>query len=260
MAPSMTMKRLWLRPALGVVAASVFTVLIGCASYTTPGGPADFRAMGITGAEAAAQTESGIAERMSRRPLAGFPAGIALARVQGPGYKSLSGSGYGTGAYTIVPTRLVETPEQMARLGKLPMIRGIAPLNRLVTPPHLGTERELREAAANVQADMVLIYTFDTRFGSEQTVPFLKTITLGIFPTEEAQVTSTASCALIDTRNGYVYGLAEGTSRQTQAANAWTTKDAIDQSRVRAEREAFDGLVKQFESMWMGVVTAYGPK
>lgn len=139
------------------------------------------------------------------------------------------------------------------------LLRGLAPLNRLVTPDDLRTERELREAAANVQADMLLVYTFDTRFGSEQKIPFMKTITLGIFPTDEAQVTSTASAALVDTRNGYVYGLAEATNTQTQAANAWTTRDAIDQSRTRAEREAFDDLVKEIEGMWLSVVKTYGP-
>jgi hypothetical protein len=247
-----------------VASVAALIVLAGslgaCASYMTPGKPADFHALGITGEEAANVTENGIAKKLARRPAAGFPASIAAVRVQGPNYSSYStGEAYGSGNFTIVTNRDVETDEQFERLTKMPLVRGIAPMNRIVVPANVSTEKDLREAAANLQADMVLIYTFDTKFGSETVVPALGTITLGIFPAEQARVTSTASAALVDTRTGYIYGLVEGTAKTSQMANAWTSTEACDQARRRAEGEAFGKLVDNIDTMWRGVATAYGP-
>lgn len=234
--------------------------LVGCATYQTPGSAADFRALGISEAEAGVLTESTIAEKLARRPTAAFPAAVAVARVQARGYRSHTlDSAYGEGAFTVVTLRDVETDEQFDRIAKLPMIRGLAPMNRLVLPQNISSEKDLREAAASVQADMILLYTFNTVFGSETLVPALGTITLGIFPAEQARVTSTVSAALIDTRTGYIYGLAEGTAKADQLANLWTTSDAIDQSRRRAEAEAFGKLVESFETMWRQVASTYGP-
>lgn len=230
----------------------------GCASYVTPGGRADFRALGITAEEAAAMTDASIAARLARRPAASFPASIAAVRVQAPGYKSFSyEAGEGGGLCHIVTVREVETDEQFERLVKLPMVAGIVPANRLMALSRVTGEKDLRMMAASVQADMVLIYTFDTVFGSETVVPVLGTITLGIFPAKEARVTCTASAALVDTRTGFIYGLAEGTAKTDQLANAWTTKEAVDQSRRRAEARAFENLVGEIETMWKGVVGRY---
>jgi hypothetical protein len=231
----------------------------GCASYTTPGRAADFRAMGITPEQADAMTDSAMLERLQRKPLAGFPTSIAVARVQDRGYRAYQTKSYGEGRYSIVTTRDVESDDSFDRLAKLPLVAGLAPINRLVIPSRLDSERDLRTAAASVQADMLLIYTFDTQFGSESKIAPLATFTLGLFPEREARVTSTASAALLDTRNGYVYGLAEGTSHTTQLANAWTSETAVEESRRRAEREAFDKLVAGLETMWQGVVARYGP-
>ncbi len=246
--------------ALLVMAACLCTGLGGCAGkYVTPGGPADFRALGISRQEADAITDTSIAERMSRRPAASFPASIALVRVQAGGYYSHSSRGIGSGRYTILTNRDVEQPEQLSRLETLPMTRGLASLSRLITPQQVNTDMDLRSAAADLQADMILLYTFDTVFTTETTIPALGVITLGLFPNEQARVVSTASAALVDTRTGFVYGVAESTSKTTQLANAWTSDDAVDQSRRRAETEAFGGLVTNLEALWTTVVNRYGP-
>lgn len=232
-------------------------VLSGCASYTTPGGPADLHAMGISRGEQIARTDSNILEKMSRKPAADFPASIAVVRVQAHNYRSHTAEGYGAGNFTVLTGREAETDEDMDRLRSLPMVRGIAAINRLVLPQWLNTEKDLREAAASVHADMVLLYTFDTRFGVTTKIPAMGLITLGLFPDRESQVTSTASAALIDTRSGFIYGVAEATSKAHQAANAWTSEDAVDESRKRAEREAFVNLVGEVERMWKGVAETY---
>ena len=42
-------------------------------------------------------------------------------------------------------------------------------------------------------------------------------------------------------------------------ANAWAGAAAVDRIRLRAEAEAFEGLVAEFERMWKGAVAQYGP-
>lgn len=232
-------------------------VLSGCTSYTTPGGPADLHAMGISRGEQIARTDANILERMQRKPAADFPASIAVVRVQAGNYRSHTAQGYGVGNFSVLTGREAETDADFARLEGLPMVRGVAAMNRLVVPHQLTTEKDLREAAASVHADMVLLYTFDTRFGVTTKIPAMGLITLGLFPDRESRVTSTASAALIDTRSGFIYGLAEATSKAQQPANAWTSEDAVDESRRRAEREAFENLVGEVELMWKGVAETY---
>jgi hypothetical protein len=230
-----------------------------CASYVAPGRAADFRAMGITEEEAKSMTDSTIESRLARKPAAGFPTSIAVARLQDHDYSSFTTRGYGSGRYTLVTTRDVEKEEHFKRLSSLPMVRGIAPLNRLVVPQNLDTEKDLRLAASEVQADMVLIYTFDTKFLSDKSLPIIGTITLGIFPNHVESVASTASAALLDTRTGYIYGLSEASATKGRVTNYWNTDVAIDSARRDAEEQAFDKLVGEVETMWKQVASTYGP-
>lgn len=249
-----------LKRTIGTALVIAATCLVGCGSYSTPGGPANFRALNITPEQLEAQTDVGIAERMNRQPLASFPTSIAVARVQDRGYKSHTARGVGDGRFTVVTARDVETEEHFQKLAQLPMVRGIAPMNRLVLPRQLNSDFDLRQAAAQLQADMLLIYTFDTVFTTESKAAPLAVVTLGLFPERQARVSSTASAALMDTRNGYIYGLAEATAHTTQLANAWTNKAAVDASRRRVEQQAFDDLVGELSTMWMRVAQTYGPE
>lgn len=256
-APRMTRARH--RGILTTTAVCAAAALVGCTRYTTPGGPADFRALGITPAEADAATDPFIAERMAVRPLAAFPASIASVRLQDRNYGYYSGNAYVRGSYAIVTNREAESQEAFDKIAALPMVRSLVPLNRLVLPDAVQTSEDLRKSAAVVHCDMLLVYTLDTRFGSETIVPYVGAFTLGLFPNKEARVTSTASAALIDTRSGYIYGLAEATHKTDQLANAWTSDDAVEQSRRRAEAEALKLLAGEIETMWAGVAREYGP-
>lgn len=242
---------------LMMVAVMVTPGLSACTSYRVPGRAADFHALGLSKTEVEARTDAAISEVMNRKPLAAFPASIAVAHVQGPAYTSYSYAGHGQGKYTLVSLRESEREGQMERLAALPMIANIGPLNRLVAPEIINDQMDLRRAAAQVQADMLLLYTFDTRFGTETLVPGIGTITLGLFPAEQARVTSTASAALIDTRSGYAYWLGEATAKKEQLANLWTSRDAVDQSRRGAEAEALKQLVVEFEGAWKSVVERF---
>lgn len=244
--------------AFRLASASIIPLLlVGCAHYTTPGGPADFRALGITQSDADAGTDAGIAVKLAKKPLASFPATVATVRVQARGYRSYSLDGWGEGDFTVITVRDIEKAEQLEKLEKLPMIRAIVPINRMVVTGRIRNERDLRDAAANLQADLLAVYTLDTRFDTTTTIPYLGVITLGLFPNEQASVTATASAVLLDTRNGYVYGAYEATVKKDRLTNAWSSADAIDAARRDAESSAFDELVDQFAEGWKQIVATY---
>jgi hypothetical protein len=236
---------------------SLCLLAIGCAEYVTPGPGANMERVGLSKTVREASTDGVIEKSFDKKPLANFPTGIAVVRIQAPNYQSSTANGYGSGAYSVLTTRDVEKPEQIDRLAKLPMVSGIAPVNRLLLPPNLESDVQLREAAAKLQADMLLIYTLDTAFTTEDKAAPLSVISLGLSPNQQVRCTCTASAVLMDTRNGYVYGLAEATDQKNQMTNAWQNDTAIDETRRATESAAFDKLVGDLETTWKGVVARY---
>ncbi len=244
--------------AFVVLALGLSGALIqGCSStYLVPGRAADFTALGITGDEQAALTDSGIARELDRKPAASFPARIGVLRIQETGYRSYSARGRDLGSFSVVSVRDIESEEDAGRLASMPMVRDVVALNGFVIE-HAYTIDDLRRAAARVHADMLLVYTLDTSFTTESTVPVVGVITLGLFPNDMARVNSTATAALIDTRTGYIYALAEASAEADQLANAWTKEDAVEQSRSRAEGDAYNKLLAELERAWAGVVRGH---
>ena len=233
-------------------------VACGCASqYATPGRAADLRVIGVTQAMVAGGTEAGIEQQLSKKPLAALPTGLAVARLQAPGYQSATAKGFGQGRYSVVTTRDVEPEAAVARLTKLPMVSGVAPINRLLLPAQLESDQELRHAAAQLHADMLLVYTLDTTFEKNDLAEPLTLLTLGISPNQKATIVSTASAVLMDTRNGYIYGVSEATSRASKLMGAWGSGSAVDECRRATEADAFNKLVGEVEKMWSGVVKQF---
>ncbi len=215
------------------LAFSILLVGAGCSHYTTPGGPADFRALGISQAEVEAATDAGIALKMAKKPLASFPTSIATVRVQARGYRSYSLDGWGDGDFTVITVRDIETEEQLEKLTKLPMIKEIVPINRMVITGMVRNERDLRDAAANLHADMLAIYTLDTRFDTSTTVPYLGVITLGLFPNEQASVTATAAGPPPSASATSRYGSSPSTQSRTARGNSVTADSLSDASSSR---------------------------
>jgi hypothetical protein len=219
----------------------------GCAHYRTPG----------SGVSIPDITSPNIAEAMARKPAASWPARIIIVRVQGPGYESYSNRGYGQGRFSVVTTRDIEQEADFQRIGALPKVAAVGTLSRLLLPGNLGSADDLRTGAAQLQGDIVMMYTIDTTFRTETTnIGPLQTLALGYFPTHKAKVTSTCSVALLDTRTGYVYGVAEWTSGEDQRSNVWNEQKAIEKARANAERAAFTGALGEIEKLWSGIVTA----
>jgi len=242
-----------LRSACGIG----FAVAAGCSTYTTPPPGADFKAMNLTAQQRQALTDDSISAALAKKPLASFPTSVAVARIESSGYHSDTAQSYGSGKYSVVFVRDVEKPEQFDRLSKLPMITGIAPLNPLLLPRNLQDERDLRQAAAQLHADMLLIYTIDTKFMNQDMAGMLTVITLGASPNQHISVVTTASAVLLDTRNGYLYGAAEATEKRDGLSNAWFSEGAADGSRRQTEAAAFDKLVDELQGTWTGVVKQY---
>jgi hypothetical protein len=226
----------------------------GCASYATPGRAAE---MQLFGASKDQLSDASVVQAIARRPLATLPAVVAFVRVQAPGYTSETAQGWGRGAYSVVMQRDIENEDTtLAELRqKMPKVKAFVPVSRLLLPEEMHSDLELRQAAAALHADMVLIYTLDTSFNVQDVAAPLSVITLGLSPNQVAHVTCTASAVLIDTRNGYVYGIAEATEKQNQLASAWTSDAAVDQTRKRVEGKAFAKLSGELEQTWADVLT-----
>ncbi|MEZ9525291.1 hypothetical protein [Enterovibrio norvegicus] len=225
-------------------------LLSGCAvNYTTPAGGADIGAL----------TDDDIATLMTLEPASAFPARLAIVRIQASGYSSRTNDSYGSGNFSVVTVRDIEDEDDIKHLQTLPMVAGIAPLNRVLIQSNLQSIKDLRLSAARLKADMLLIYSVNTAFHVESTsLGPLSVITLGTLPNHQAYVSATTSGALIDVRTGYVYGASEATEREQQRSNVWSTQDAIDAARIRAESASFKAFIKDFEIMWGSVVQQYG--
>lgn len=221
---------------------------VGCATYTTPGGSVSLSEI----------ADPEINEILSTEPAADFPVNIAVARVQAPKYQSYRVDSYGTGRYSVVTNREVETEDDFEAISNLPQVKAVGPLNRILLPERLDSIDALRGAAARLKADILLIYTFDTTFhAGEQKFAPLNAISLGFLKNKEITVTSTASAAIFDVRTEYLYGLAEATQKESKWASVWGTSSVVDDLRLLAERQAFESLLGEVEKTWANIVGQY---
>ncbi|MCC6579383.1 MAG: hypothetical protein IT440_03015 [Phycisphaeraceae bacterium] len=228
---------------LGVMVVATVS-LMGCSSYVVPSGRADLKAI----------SSYSMRESFAAAPAAQFPTYIAVVRVQAPNYRSYytsrEGGVYGDGRYSIVTVRDVEDDADMQRIRLLPQVGGLISVPTMLMPVSLQSDKELREAAARLKADMVLIYTFNTTFHENENVVALSVITLGLSPTRDVFVHVTASAMLIDTRTGFVYAAFESSENRKMLSNVWESGETADRARRDAEKKAFKGLAGEIEKNW----------
>lgn len=243
-----------LRNIARLLLAASLASLVGCASYVAPGAKADLQAF------APASIQQGFAAKAT----APFPASIAVVRVQAPAYTNhrlqQAGGAYGSGRYSVITTREVETESQIERIGRLPQVAGVTAINRMLLPQKLESDKELREAAARLQADLLFVYTFDTAFFETDLAKPLTVVTLGLSPTRKVQVATTVSGLLIDTRTGYVYATYETTQKAQTLSTSWGSRDAADEARLQNERQAFEQMVGEFVGAWPKLLERHGRK
>lgn len=243
--------------------ASILVVVlcgVGCVRLPVRSTPANLAALSeANDRQRARLTDADVQAMLDRKPLVRFPAGIAVAQVQAAQANAYYGSRANRGAaFHVVFNREAETPEHVAALAGLEQIHGVSALSPLVLSGPARHDRDLRAAAGRLNADLLLLYTFDTAvYRGDNTSP-LDVVTLGFLPHRHMRVRCTASAMLLDTRNGYVYATSEGSATTKQLANTWTTRDAVDQSRRRAEQQALDQMVERFVAGWPAVLARHG--
>ena len=183
-------------------------------------------------------------------PAIHFPANLAFVRVQASGYRSETARGIGSGAYSVVTARDIEKESDFNKISALPGVQGVTGLNRLLLPSNFSSDLDIREAAAKLQTDAILIYTFDTVVESNQAIPPLTLLSLGILTNTKYKITSSASAILLDTKTGFVYGAIEESSTRSGVAVPVVNPGSMDAARRQSEREAFDKLLVSFEPFW----------
>lgn len=233
-----------------VITTVFFSALLcaGCASYVTP----------AAGVSLANVSDTSLAEMYERKPASAFPANLAVMRVQDSGYYTKTNRGYGNGRYSIVTTRDVETEQDFERFGKLPLVSGVAPVGRMLLPANAQDIRDLRSPAAQLRADILLLYSIDTAFTVDGiSLGPLTLISLGLLPNKKAHVTVTVAGVLIDVRTGYVYGTTEATVTEHQRATIWSSEQVIESARLEAEAAAFTSFVQDFEGLWTGIINVH---
>ena len=226
------------------LSVAVFIGGVSCASYLTPGGPADFSTF----------TDPKLKKAYRARPAAKFPALIALVRVQGAGYENDETRGFGAGSYTVVTQEDIADEDDVQRLVNLRGVQDVVRINRMLLPSALVSDLEMRNAGAKLRTDLMLLYTFDTVFEDRDLLKPLTTISLGLAPTKSFTAKSTASALVMDTRTGYIYAVLEESADRAGLATAWGDSEAMQRARKASEREALDKLLTDFEKTWPRVV------
>ncbi len=243
-----------LRAFAAALLAAAFILFSGCTTYIPPGAKADLNAL----------APASVQEGFNAQPALRFPVGITAVRLQSPTYSNFhlgrADNSSPLDRFSVITTREVEDPELLDRLATLPKVSGLIGLNRLLLPSHLSSEKDLRSAAARLQADLLFLYTFETTFHRHDQAMALTAVSLGLAPTKKIRVTTTLSALLIDTRTGYVYSAYETREQQVLRSTAFQSAENADQARRDNERAAFAKLVAEVEASWPRLLTRYETK
>lgn len=232
-----------------LVTITTLFMLSSCSSsYVTPGGNVNLSNV----------QDTEIKETYELKPTASFPAHIAFTRIQESGYSSYSNRGYGSGRFSVITNREIESEADIERIQNLDNVAGITPLSKVIIPTNITGLRDIRLAAAKLHADILMVYTFDTTFKvGPKKFETSDIISLGLLDNKEVKVFSTASAAFYDAKTGYLYGLAEATETKSQMSDLWSSSATVDKLRKDAEKAAFTSLVPQIERTWTGIVKRY---
>jgi len=189
-----------------------------------------------------------VAERLKRAPAAKLPAVVATAHVQ-RGWRSPDRWSRHR-SFTLVHDVEIAEHADFAALAGLASVESVRPLRSFMISDRLDDVVDLRGAAAELQADVLLIYTFETTTRRDTTVPGVGVLTLGAAPNVRQIASSAATGALIDVRTGFVYDVFDARSEHAQPANAWTSDEAALDAVKRAEEQAAAAFAERAEERW----------
>ena len=227
-------------PILASIAAALFAS--GCTSYVNS--PAVARSLE---AKRAAFSDPLIARAFNAKPTIHFPATIAVAS---------------NGRDTRDHLRAISAYGTLDTWSSLPQLARIAIISPVLTEGY-GSRNDpkadlrLREAAAKLHADAVLILATETQATDGKIIAPLTALSLGLFPNKRYELISTALAALVDTRTGYIYGTIEKSRARSGITMEWGGDDVIHRARSKVEREAMEKLFADFPAFWRGVVDSH---
>lgn len=224
--------------------ASLFLLLCtGCASYTTPGGPAPLASL------------AGIED--AQRPVGSSalaaPLSVGVVRVQAADYESASAETLSAGSFSVVPVDGLSR-ETVDAVSRWPLVTDAQPLPVALLPEHIESLDDLRLAAAKSLADVLVVYTLDTRFelGGERIEPMAE-LSVGEAPEAASGIVSTAFAVLLDVRTGHALAATQASARVDDLAEAWRSTAALDRRRTEAERQALSALLSESGRVWSGL-------
>ncbi|AWI08670.1 hypothetical protein CKA38_04830 [Ereboglobus luteus] len=187
-----------------------------------------------------------------------------MVRLQAPEYTSFyidrNGGKYGTGKYCVILAKELGENEQYERMAKLPEVADVIGLNRMLLPQRIDDFRSIREAAAQLSAGVVFVYTVDTTFRDANSSKTLTAISLGISPSKKITALTTISALLMDTKTGYIYSAYETTEKEEVSSSSWNTRDNADKARQKTETRAFAKLIDDFIESWPRLLERYPAK
>ena len=224
-----------MKPA-AILLPLALSLLAGCSSYVNS--PA-YRSAAAE--KRAAFSDPIIARAYNARPGIRFPATIAIATTDGSAREHI---------------RALSATDKLDSLQSLPGIARTVTLSSLLVSNETREKKPdlaLREAAARVQADAVLIVATETSATDGKIVAALSDLTLGLFPNKRYEIICTALAALVDTRTGYLYGALEKSHAGSGLTMAWGSDDVIARARSKAERRAVEKLFAEFPAFWRAV-------
>ncbi len=229
-----------------VPVALVLLMCAGCASYQTPGAAVKLGEL----------VPADVAASSARDPLPRFPSSFALVRVQAPDYRSASSRGYGDGRFSIVTTQELMTDARLQEISGWPQVATVSMLKTALLPHRFDSLDDLRLAAAKLQADVLLVYSIDTRFeiGGRSYAPE-SDVSLGAKSVTAAAVKSHASAVLFDVRTGASFGEVGADADLADLAGALGSGEAVDAKRLQAERQAFAAMLANAQTTWSGIVS-----
>jgi hypothetical protein len=226
-----------MNPLLRVVPLFASLLLGGCASHINSPVVAQARE-----ARRAAFSDPLLARAFDAKPALRFPSTIALAT-----------NDHGTRDHL----RALSAHGKFDDLKSLPQIADVVPLSSLLYSTGTKPDLAMREAAARVHADAVLIVTTETNATDGRLFAPLTELSLGLFPNKRYELIATALAALVDVRTGYVYGTLEQSRARSGLTMTWGSDDVIAHARAAAEREALGKLFGEFPAFWRGVVQTH---
>ena len=197
-----------------------------------------------------------IAHAYKAKPAIHFPATIGVAPSGGNAQQQL---------------RMLDADGKLDALKSLPQVGGVVTVSSLLMADGGGDDRGerksvgiwnksdliLREAAAKLHADAVLLIAIETHATDGEIFSPLTTLSLGLLPNSRYTILSTALAALVDTRTGYVYATIERSAAKSGVAITWGSDDVISRVRERTERAAMEKMIGEFPAVWRGVVQTH---